>query len=160
MQFGVNLSMEIVLCGSACREGQGIEVFLISRRGAIFETSARLKYFCTNNQADYEAILLGLHILSSMGVKHVKAFCDSLLVVQSVVSVYKCFNESLNAYFDKCLKIIALFDDFTMKHVSRDENIVVNDLTKQASGFQSNQGNFGVLEKPDISICLTGCSGF
>jgi ribonuclease HI len=122
MQFGVKLSMEIVLCGSACREGQGVEVFLISRRGAIFETSPRLEYFCTNNQVDYEVILLDLHILSSMGVKHVKAFYDSLLVVQSVAGVYKCFNGSLNAYLDKCLEIIALFDDFTMKHVFRDEN--------------------------------------
>jgi hypothetical protein len=28
---------------------------------------------------------------------------------------------SLNAYFDKCLKIITAFDDFTIQHVSRDE---------------------------------------
>jgi hypothetical protein len=38
--------------------------------------------------------------------------------------------------------------------------IVANDLAQQASVFQSNQGNFSVLEKPDVSICLTGCSGF
>jgi ribonuclease HI len=57
-------------------------VVLISPRGVIFETSAHLEYFCTNNQAEYEAILLGLEILSSTGVKHVEAFKDSLLVVQ------------------------------------------------------------------------------
>jgi hypothetical protein len=34
----------------------------------------------------------------------------------------------LNAYLDKCLKIIALFDDFTVQHIYRDENIVANDL--------------------------------
>jgi ribonuclease HI len=56
-------------------------VVLISPRGVIFE-SAHLEYFCTNNQAEYEAILLGLEILSSTGVKHVEAFKDSLLVVQ------------------------------------------------------------------------------
>jgi hypothetical protein len=33
------------------------------------------------------------------------------------------------------LDIIALFDDFTVQHVSRDENIVVNDLAQQTSGF-------------------------
>jgi hypothetical protein len=38
-------------------------------------------------------------------------------------------------YLDKCLEIITLFDDFTVQHVSRDENIVVNDLAQQASGF-------------------------
>jgi hypothetical protein len=59
--------------GSACRKGQGVGVVLVSPRGAIFETSACLEYFCTNNQAEYEVILLGLQILSSMGVKHVEA---------------------------------------------------------------------------------------
>jgi hypothetical protein len=67
---------------SACREGHGAGIVIISPRGAIFEQSVHLEYFCTNNQAEYEAILLGLQVLSSMGVKHVEAFGDSLLVVQ------------------------------------------------------------------------------
>jgi hypothetical protein len=46
--------------GSACREGQGVGIVLISPRGAIFEQSVHLVYFCTNNQAEYETILLGL----------------------------------------------------------------------------------------------------
>jgi hypothetical protein len=43
--------------GLACTEGQGVGVVLISLRGAIFEQSVRLEYYCTNNQAEYEAIL-------------------------------------------------------------------------------------------------------
>jgi hypothetical protein len=70
-----------------------------------------------------------------MGVKHVEAFGDSLLVMQQVDDVYQCFDGSLNAYIYKYLEIIALFDDFTVQHVSSDENIVVNDLAQQASGF-------------------------
>jgi hypothetical protein len=46
--------------GLTCREGQGVGVVLISPKGVIFETSTRLEYFCTNNQAKYEVILLGL----------------------------------------------------------------------------------------------------
>jgi hypothetical protein len=57
-----------------------------------------------------------------MGVKHIEAFSDSLLVVQQVDIIYQCF------------KVIAL-NDFTVQHVSLDENIVVNDLAQQASGF-------------------------
>jgi hypothetical protein len=100
--------------GSTCREGQGVRVVLILPRGAIFETSAHLEYFCTNNQAEYEAILLGMQIVSYMGVKHVKAFNDSLLVMQQVAGIYQCFDGYLNAYLDKCLEIISLFDDFTI----------------------------------------------
>jgi hypothetical protein len=65
--------------GLACRDGQGVGVVLISHRGAIFEESVHLECFCTNNQAKYKTILLGLQILSSMDVKHVEAFGDSLL---------------------------------------------------------------------------------
>jgi hypothetical protein len=42
--------------GSACREGKGVRVVLVSPRGAVFEQSVRLEYFCINNQAEYEAI--------------------------------------------------------------------------------------------------------
>jgi ribonuclease HI len=116
--------------GLACREGQGVGVVLISPRGAIFEQSVRLEYFCTNNQAEYEAIILGLQILSSMDVKHVKAFGDSLLVMQQIASTFQYLDGSLNAYLDKCLEIITLFNDFFVQHVSRDENTVANDLAQ------------------------------
>jgi ribonuclease HI len=114
--------------GSSCREGQGVGVVLVSPKGAIFEQSVRLEYFCTNNQAKYKVILLGMQILSSMGVKHVEAFSDSLFVIQQVAGIFQCFNGSLDTYLDKCLEIIDLFDDFTVQHVFMDENTVMNDL--------------------------------
>ena len=59
---------------------KGLVLFL-SPNGAVFEFSNRLEDGCTNNQVEYEALLFGLEILQSMGVKHVKAFGDSILVV-------------------------------------------------------------------------------
>jgi small nuclear ribonucleoprotein (snRNP)-like protein len=82
-----------------------------------------------------------MQILSSMGIKHVETFDDLLLVMQQVAGVFQCFDESLNTYLDKCFKIITLFDDFTVQHISRDENIVVNNLAQQESGFRSKRGN-------------------
>jgi ribonuclease HI len=147
--------------GSTCREGQGVGVVLILPRGAIFEQSVCLEYFCTNNQAEYEAILLGLQILCSMGMKHVEAFEDLLLVVHQIAGTFQCLDRYLNAYLDKCLKIIALFDNFiTVQHVSRDENTVANDLAQQESGFRANRGKFGFLGKLDAPVCQTGHSGF
>jgi hypothetical protein len=49
-----------------------------------------------------------------MGMKHVKAFGNSMLVVQQIAGVFQCFNGSLKAYLDKCLEIIALFNYFTV----------------------------------------------
>jgi hypothetical protein len=50
-----------------------------------------LDHDCTNNQTEYEAVLFGLEILHDMGVKHVEAYGDSLLVVQQVS---KCLGPS------------------------------------------------------------------
>jgi ribonuclease HI len=141
--------------GSACREDRGVGVVLVSPRGADLEQSVRLEYFCTNNQAEYEVILLGLEILSSMDIKYLEAFGDSLLVVQQITGMFQCFDGLLNVYLDKCLEIIALFDDCTIKHISRDENTVANDLVQQASGFRLNRGKFSFLKKPDVPICQT-----
>jgi small nuclear ribonucleoprotein (snRNP)-like protein len=91
-----------------------------------------------------------------MGVKYVEAFGDSLLVVQQITGTLQCLDGSLNAYLDKCLEIIALFHDFIVQHVFRDENTVANDLAQQASDFQSNQGKFGFLQKLDVPVCQTG----
>jgi hypothetical protein len=68
--------------GSACRSGCGVGIIIISPNGAIFEALSRLNYKYTNNQIEYEALLFGLQILHDMGVKHVEAYGDSLLVVQ------------------------------------------------------------------------------
>jgi hypothetical protein len=95
-----------------------------------------------------------------MGVKHVEVFGDLLLVVQQFASTFQCIDGPLNAYLDKCLEIIARFDDFTMQHVSRDENTVANDLTQQASSFRLYQGKFSFLEKSDVPVPQTGQSGF
>jgi hypothetical protein len=45
------------------------------------------------------------------------------------------------------LEIIDIFTDFTVQHVSKDKNTVVNDLAQQASGFQANRGKFSFLKK-------------
>jgi ribonuclease HI len=114
--------------GLVCSDGHDIGIIFISPNGAYFEMASRLEYFCTNNQTEYEALLFGLEILESMDVKHVKASGDSLLVVHQVSGRYQCFDGLLNAYIDKCLDIIARFDEFSIHHIYRHENSKANDL--------------------------------
>jgi hypothetical protein len=70
--------------GSVCRDGQGVGNVLISPNNVAYETSVRLDYPCTNNQAKYEALLFGLQSLVDMGVRDIDAFGDSLLVAQQI----------------------------------------------------------------------------
>ena len=100
--------------GSVCDDGREIDAVLISSNGAIFEFSNWLEEYCTNNQVEYVALLFGMEFLQYMGVKHVEAFGDLLLVVQQVSKVCQYYNGSLNAYLDKCLDIIYSFDQFVI----------------------------------------------
>jgi ribonuclease HI len=68
--------------GSVCNEGQGIGIMLVSPSDASFDFSSQLKTYCTNNQDEYKTFLFGLELLDYMGVKHVRTFGDSQLVVQ------------------------------------------------------------------------------
>ena len=83
-----------------------------------------------NNQVEYEALLFGLEFLESMGVKHVEAYGDSLLVVQQVSKICQCYNGSLNVYLDRCIDIISCFDEFVIRHIPRDSNKKTNDLAQ------------------------------
>jgi ribonuclease HI len=132
---------------SVCSDGQGVGIVFVSPIGANFEVASRLEYFCTNNQAEYEALLFGLQILESMDVKHVETFGDSLLVVHQVSGKYQCLDGSLNAYLDKCLDINARFDDFSIYHVYRHENSKANDLAQQASSYNVSNKNFSITKK-------------
>jgi ribonuclease HI len=77
-----------------------------------------------------------------MGVKHVEAYGDSLLVVQKVSKVCQCLNGSLNAYLDKCLDIISCMDESVIYHVPREENPKANALVQQASSYNAQKRNF------------------
>ena len=66
--------------GSVCSSGQGVGIVYISPHSTIFEASCCLDYLCTNNEAEYEALLFGLEILIDAGITHVEAYRGSLLI--------------------------------------------------------------------------------
>jgi ribonuclease HI len=150
LDVGLILLTPWKLCfdGSTCSDGQGVGIVFISPNDACFEMASRLEYFCTNNQAEYEALLFGLEILESMNVKHVEAFGDSLLVVHQVFGKYQFLDGLLNAYLDKCLNIITRFDKFSIHHIYRHENSKANDLAQPASGYNVSNKNFSIIRKP------------
>ena len=79
-----------------------------------------------------------------MGVKHVEAFGDSLLVVKQVSKVYQYYNGALNAYLDKCLDIISCFDEFVIRHIPREDNKKANTLAQQVSGYNVTKKYFNI----------------
>ena len=106
-----------------------------------------------------------------MGVKHVEAYGDSLLVVQQVSKVCQCLDGFLNAYLDRCFDIISCFNEFVIRHVPRERNPKANALAQQASGYNVQKRNFqerrpmfleaecSVLEEPVAPLPQTGLTG-
>jgi ribonuclease HI len=105
-----------------------------------------LKTYCTNNQAEYEALLFGLEPLYNIGVKHVRAFGDCQLIVQQVLEEYQCLVRTLKSYLEKCWDIIRSFDEFNIRHISRDENCRAYNLAQDGLGYQIKQGIFHDVE--------------
>ena len=50
---------------------------------------------CSNNQAEYQALILGFRMLSSMGAKVIKFLGDSQLMIKQLIREYKCNNPTL-----------------------------------------------------------------
>ena len=57
---------------------------LVSPEKIIIEKSLRLSFSATNNEAEYEALLMGMIMVQKMGGKALKVFSDSKLVVGQV----------------------------------------------------------------------------
>ena len=55
----------------------------------------------SNNEAKYEALLAGLDIVYSVGVKHLRVFCDSQLVVNQINGDFKVRDGRMKAYYKK-----------------------------------------------------------
>ena len=50
------------------REGSRIELVLISPKKVIVEKSLRLDFLTTNNEAEYETLLMGMAMVQRIGV--------------------------------------------------------------------------------------------
>ena len=57
---------------------------IISPEKIIIEKSLRLGFLATNNEAEYEALLVGMTMVHRMGAKVVEMFSDLRLVVGQV----------------------------------------------------------------------------
>ena len=57
---------------------------MVSQERITIKKSLRLDFSATNNEADYEALLVGMTMVQKMGGKAVVVFSDSRLVVGQI----------------------------------------------------------------------------
>ena len=63
--------------GVANQRGSRVGLVLVSPKKITIEKSLRLGFSTVNNEADYEALLMGMMMVQKKGGKTVKVFSDS-----------------------------------------------------------------------------------
>jgi ribonuclease HI len=123
--------------GSACEDGCGIGVLLVSPRGVTYSFSVRLPAPCTNNLAEYEAVHRGMELLLEASVEAIEVFGDSKLVVSQLMKEYRCESKSLFPLWMQCHEFMTQFKYINFYWIPRSQNAEANDLAQKASGYKA-----------------------
>ena len=108
--------------GSSSRTCSGAGLLIMSPNGARLEHAVRFNFMATNNEAEYEALLLGLGICLASGSKKVIAHTYSQLIVGHVNGDYEAKDDSMKMYLVKVREAVAKFDSVAILHIPRSEN--------------------------------------
>jgi hypothetical protein len=110
----------------------------------MFEFAIPIQPTVTNNQAEYEALLMGLQYLREAKAISVEIFGDSELVIKQLNGQYECRNDILRNYYEECKEILKSFQLVIQQHIPRENNGEANRLAQSASGYRQNQEVFAI----------------
>jgi len=94
-------------------------VVFISPQNHILPSAFSLTESCSNNMAEYNALLIGLQLAHEVGVSYLEAYGDSRLIVNQVKGEHEVRHEDLVLYYHAVIKVANLFDGFYIGHYSR-----------------------------------------
>ena len=89
---------EVYVDGASNHKGSGVGLVLISPEKVNVEKSLRLDFSATNNEAEYEALMMGMVMVQRKGGKSVKVFSNSRQVVSQVKGEFKAKDERMQGY--------------------------------------------------------------
>jgi len=86
----------------------------------------------TNNQAEYQALKLGLEEVKRMGVRTVHVYMDSLLVVNQMLGIYNVKNRELWPIHGAVKDLLPAFTRVSFTHVPRELNKIADSAVNEA----------------------------
>jgi len=107
------------------------------------EVEARGEYLgsVTNNVAEYSGLLAGLDAAGRLGVRSLKVFMDSELVVRQMTGEYRVKNAGLKPLYEQARTRVARFTSVAFVAVPREDNAradaLVNDTLDRVLGSES-----------------------
>ena len=142
---------EVYVDGASNQKDSGIGLVLISPEKVIIEKSLRLDFLATNNEAEYEALLMGIAMVQRMGGKSIKVFSDSRLIVGQVKREFEAKDERMQGYLSQVKCLQSKFDSFDLLHIPKNGNAHADSLSMLATSSAQNFPRvtlFGDLYKP------------
>jgi ribonuclease HI len=111
--------------GSLKLGGGAAGVLFISPIGEQLKYVFQILFEVSNNKAEYEALLHGLRLAVSLGIKLLFVYGDSLLVIQQVNKEWDINKDTMDTYIMEIRKLENKFLGLEIHHVIRDNNVGV-----------------------------------
>lgn len=86
----------------------------------------------TNNMAEYSAMIMALKAARDMGIKDVRIYADSELMVKQLNGVYRVKSHDLMPLFLEATHLLGAFDEYKIAHVYREGNGLADSLANEA----------------------------
>ncbi|XP_019197183.1 PREDICTED: uncharacterized protein LOC109191059 [Ipomoea nil] len=119
--------------GASHREGAGAGVVFVTLEGEVLPYSFTLTEQCSNNVAEYQALILGLEIAADMKQLRINIYGDSKLIINQVLGLYEVKKAELVPYNNYAKILMQWLGDVTIEHVPRKENKQADALAALAS---------------------------
>uniref|UniRef100_A0A2N9GUT9 Uncharacterized protein n=1 Tax=Fagus sylvatica TaxID=28930 RepID=A0A2N9GUT9_FAGSY len=108
--IGDSSEWKLFVDGASNMKGAGAGAVLVSPEGLILEQAVRLGFLASNNEAEYEALLIGLRSALRLGADRLQVFCDSQLVVNHISGEYSARDERMMTYLSITKSLLSKFE--------------------------------------------------
>ena len=103
---------------------------------------------CSNNVAEYQALIAGLQMALDMEISYLKVYRDSKLVINQLLTHYEVKNEGLVPYFRLATQLVEEFDGISLEHIPRSENKIADALANLATTLALSEE-----ERVNVPVC-------
>ena len=140
--------------GASNARGAGAGVVLTNPDKEKLRYALRFEFKASNNEAEYEALIVGLELANKLGAQNLRIHCDSQLIVNQVKGDYAAKEPHMIAYLSKAQKNLEALSWFEIVQVPREANVDADALARLASGIdEEGEGSvpIEVLTRPYVS---------
>ncbi|XP_075103726.1 uncharacterized protein LOC142178295 [Nicotiana tabacum] len=119
--------------GAVNANGVGIGAILISPTGQHYPAIAWLRFFCTNNTAEYEACIMGMNMTIDMVVEELLIMGDSDLIIRQAQSEWKTRDIKIIPYRQYVEDLSKQFKSVELRYIPRFHNELADALATLAA---------------------------